>query len=98
MRFWNDPKLVAYTPLITTGLLEIANIGQMLRMWTYHTAAGQNIISWCCVNLALWLWQNWYRVITPDQWVARFAIKVGISLNTGVVLTAIYFRYVVGSG
>jgi hypothetical protein len=97
-RFWRDPRWVSYTPFITTCLLEAANVGQIERMWLYRTAAGQNIASWCCVNLALWLWGNWYRVITPDQWIPRLTIKVGITLNTAVILTAAYFRYVVGRG
>jgi hypothetical protein len=97
-RPWNDPFYVSYTPIATTCLLETANLGQIVRMWTFHTAAGQSLTSWCCVNLALWLWANWYRVITPQQKIARFTIKVGITLNTCVILTAIYFRYAVDRG
>jgi hypothetical protein len=97
-RPWNDPFYVSYTPIATTCLLETANLGQIVRMWTYRTAAGQSLTSWCCVNLALWLWANWYRVITPEQKIARFTIKVGITLNTCVILTAIYFRYAVDRG
>ena len=47
---------------------------------------------------AVWLWANWYRVITPQQKIARFTIKVGITLNTCVIPTAAYFRYAVGRG
>lgn len=90
---WNDPKWVGRTPILTTLLLESANVGQIARMWTHRTAAGQSISSWVCVNLALWLWANFYRVITPEQLWARRTIKVGIALNSAVILSAIWFRY-----
>ena len=95
MKIWDNPDIVTYSPIVTTCLLESANIGQMIRMWTYHTAAGQSLISWAAVQVALWLWQNFYRVITPDQWVARLTIKIGILLNFGVILSVIYWRYLV---
>jgi len=98
IRFYDDPEWVGRTPLLTVLLLESANIGQMVRMWAYHTAAGQSLISWLCVNLALWLWGNFYRVITPEQKWARRCNAVGITLNTGVILTVAYFRYVMGRG
>lgn len=52
------------------------NLGQIVRMWTYRTAAGQSLTSWCCVNLALWLWANWYRMITPERSIASRAGRV----------------------
>jgi hypothetical protein len=53
VKFWRAPHWVSYTPIATTCLLETANLGQIVRMWTYHTAAGQSLTSWCCVNVAL---------------------------------------------
>jgi hypothetical protein len=35
-------------------------------------------------------------VITPDQKIAGFTIKVGITLNTLVILSVAYFRYMRG--
>jgi hypothetical protein len=90
---WNDPAIVCWSPIVTTCLLEGANVGQMVRIWTQHTAAGQSLMSWCAVQLALWLWANWYRIVTPEQWVARFTIKVGIALNFGVILSVLYWRW-----
>ncbi len=94
MKVWNNPRIVSYSPIATTCLLESANVGQMIRMWRFHTAAGQSLTSWVCVQLALWLWANWYRLITPDQWIARLTIKIGIALNFGVILSVIWWRYV----
>lgn len=94
MRFLSDPKWVARTPLVTVCLLESANVGQLYRMWTQHSALGQNVWSWLMVNVALWLWGNFYRVLTPTAVWAYWANRVGIALNSAVVLTVAYFRWI----
>lgn len=95
MTFISDPKLVNKTPIITVLLLESANLGQIVRMWTEHTAAGQSLLSWISVNVALWLWGNFYRVCCPEQKYAIYANMMGICLNAAVILTVVWFRYVV---
>ena len=97
-RFWNDPTWVSRTPLITVLLLESANVQQVGHMWSCRTAAGQSITAWFCVNIALWLWLNFYRVLTPEQKWARRSTAIGIALNSAVILTVAYFRYVRGIG
>lgn len=92
MKFWNDPTVVSKTPILTTLLLEGANVGQLWRMWTYHTAAGQSLLAWFEVFAALALWLNFYRVITPDQKFAKWATGFGLCMNAAVWLTVIYFR------
>src|SRR6185436_14864017 len=57
---WNNEKLVANTPFVTTLLLEGANIQQLFQMWTKWTAAGQSLTGWMSVGLALALWTNYY--------------------------------------
>jgi hypothetical protein len=37
-------------------------------------------------------------VITPEQKIARFTIKVSIALDAAVILSVAYFRYVAGRG
>ena len=93
MKFWNDPKIVAWSPVITTGLFETANAGQVVRMWAQHTSAGQSLSSWICVNIALFIWANYYRVITPEQRVVQTTIKIGITLNLFVIFSVVWFRY-----
>lgn len=90
---WRNPRFVRHSPIVTTVLLEWANVNQMVRMWRWHTAAGQSLIAWCSVNLALWIWANYYRVMIPDEKLPQQTIKVGIALNTGVILSVIWFRY-----
>lgn len=91
-RFWNNPAVVAKTPIATVFLLEGANVGQIARMWAAHSALGQNVWSWVLVNAALWLWLNFYRVITPDEVWASAATALGIALNAGVIASVIWFR------
>jgi hypothetical protein len=94
MKLWNDPAWVARTPLLTVLLLEYANIGQLWRMWHEHSALGQNVWSWVSINVALWLWLNYYRVIVPGglRSVAARATMVGIVLNAAVIVTVAHFR------
>lgn len=87
------PKLVDKTPIITTLLLEGANLQQLWRMWTEGTAAGQSITAWMSVNAALILWLNFYLVFNRDnKWAIR-GTAFGILLNSLVILTVAYFRY-----
>jgi len=93
-----NPKYVSMTPLVTTGLLEFANVGQLWRMWTEWTAAGQSVWSWFSVNVALWLWLNFYLVFNADNKFAIWGTRLGIALNTGVILTVLFFRYIIHAG
>lgn len=81
---------------MTTLLLEGANIGQLRRMWVEQTAEGQSLTAWLLVSAALWLWLNFYRVITPDQKFAIRCTAFGIVMNALVILTVLYFRYLEG--
>jgi hypothetical protein len=96
VKFWNNPTVVGKTPLLTTLLLEYANAGQLYRMWTEHTAAGQSMWSWLSVGTALWLWCNFYRVCCPDQKFTLRCTQFGVFMNLLVVLSVAYFRYVAG--
>lgn len=94
MKLWNNPVWVARTPVLTVGLLEGANVGQLWRMWTQHSALGQNVWSWLSVNIALWLWLNFYRVNVPGglkSWAAR-ATFAGILLNGAVIVSVAILR------
>lgn len=92
MKFWNDPKIVEKTPIITVFLLEGANVGQMWRMWTQQSSLGQNPWSWALVSLALLFWLNFYRVVTPKARFAIWATAAGWFLNMGVILTVFWFQ------
>lgn len=93
-RLLRDQAFVSRTPIISVALLEMANVQQLYQMWTERTAAGQSLWAWICVWLALWLWLNFYLVKTPgERWAIRGTI-LGLTLNSAVIATVIYWRYV----
>lgn len=94
LTFRTNPKLVEKTPLVTTFLLEAANISQLWRMWTTWTADGQSLWGWLMVNLALLLWLNFYLVFNREQKFAIWGTAFGVIMNTLVIVTVILFRYV----
>lgn len=92
MRPWNNPAWVSKTPLLTALLFEGANVHQLWQMWTEHSALGQSPWGWLQVNLGLWLWLNFYRVVTPQaKWAIRATVG-GIVVNALVILSTLYFR------
>lgn len=97
MLWWSNYSVVRNTPVVTTFFLEAANVGQILRMVKEQSALGQSLIGWALVWCALVLWWNFYRVCTPNERRAYWATLVGIAMNTCVILTVIYFRYLRGT-
>jgi uncharacterized protein with PQ loop repeat len=95
MRPYNDPAVVSKAPIVASLLLEYANVGQLIRMRTEHTAAGQSLTSWLAVFVALLVWQNFYRVCTPTMLWARRMNFLGICMNLSVIATVVHFRYFV---
>jgi hypothetical protein len=93
VRAWNDRGLVARTPLATTFLLEYANAGQLVRMWSEQSALGQSLWSWLSVGLALALWWNFYRVMLPGDRFARRCTAFGLVMNAAVCFSVAWFRY-----
>lgn len=91
--FWSDPYYVSKSPLFSTAVFEYANVSQIIRMWTEHTAAGQSLLAWIAVCAGLCLYWNFYRVITPDEKVVRWMSCVGLIANIGVILSVIYWRF-----
>lgn len=94
-----NPKVVDKTPLVAVGLLEAANIQQLYQMWVVsHTAAGQSLTGWMTVNVALWLWTNFYLVFNRENKYAIAGTALGILMNSLVILTIVYFRYITHAG
>lgn len=92
-RLCKSPHIVDKTPIVSVLLLEVANIGQLWRMWTEHSAAGQSLFSWVSVHVALWLWLNFYSVFNPsNRWAIR-GTQLGLLLNGAVILSVIYWRW-----
>lgn len=92
MKFLSNKDLVAKSPVLTTFLLEWANVSQLWQMWTQQTARGQSLLAWISVQVALWIWINYYRVLLPEHKFPRVATLVGCGLNLLVILSVCYFR------
>jgi hypothetical protein len=96
-RAWNNPALVGtWTPILAVACLEWANLNQLYRMWTEWTAAGQSLWGWMSVWVALVLWLNFYRVVTPNERFAFWGTVLGIVMNSAVILSVVFFRYWIG--
>jgi hypothetical protein len=93
MKCLGDPVWVARTPIISVCLLEAANVQQLFQMWAVdHSAKGQSLTAWLSVQVALWLWLNFYRVLTPHAVWAIRGTQLGIALNMVVCLSVLYWR------
>ena len=87
------PTQAKYFPIAAACLLEYANIGQLVRMWGEHTAAGQSLPAWISVGAALLFYTAFYWVCTPEQRWARLATAVSSFTNIAVIATVLRFRY-----
>ena len=92
--FYRYRPLVDKTPFVAVLLLEFANIQQLIRMWTEWTAAGQSLWGWVCVNIALWLWLNFYLTFNRENKFAVYGTAFGIFMNSMVIATVLLFRHV----
>ncbi len=88
-----NPKFVALTPIFSVAMLEIANVQQLIQMWTTKTADGQSLGGWCCVAVALLLWLNFYLTFNKAQKWAIYGTILGIVMNASVIASVIKFRY-----
>ncbi|HLK85410.1 MAG TPA: hypothetical protein VKT27_02810 [Candidatus Binataceae bacterium] len=93
MKFWNDPKYVSQIPYVTTALFSFGALSQLYRMWAYRTAAGQSLVGWSVVTLALVLFLQFYRVIIPKEKVAFYSCLGETFLYAAVIASIVYFRH-----
>lgn len=96
LRFLSNPRWIKYTPAVSTVFIDGGAVGQIVQMIREQTAAGQNLWSWVSVTFMLCLWLNFYRVFTPDQKLAIWATALSIGLNSTIVATIVYFRFLLG--
>ena len=89
---WNNHKWVGRSPFVTAILVESANISQLWRIWAEGSALGQSLIAWLCVGLALLLRWNFYRVVAPKQWLARWCIIGSLVINVALIISVILYR------
>lgn len=88
MRHW----LATITPVVTAILFECASIGQIFRIWSEQTSAGQNVTSWVSVLIAQALWLNFYRVKLPSERLAAWSCISGMAVNSILLASIVYWR------
>lgn len=93
MDILNNKSLIAKTPLVTCLLMEWGNLGQIFQMMMTQSAKSQNLLSWWTIHLALWLWYNYYRVVTPDQKLTIRITLLGIFIQGLGTLTVSWFKF-----
>ena len=91
MHLLSSEKFLTVSPMITAAMLEGANAMQIWRMVTEHSALGQNAWSWVSVNVALWLWCNFYRA--KFLLTALCMTLLSVVITSLVVLTVAYYRH-----
>lgn len=86
-------ELVLKTPIVTALLIEGGAVQQIYRIWSEGSAAGQSLTGWIGVTIAVMLWLNFYKVITPEaKWAIR-TTTLAVFLNATIVASIVYWRY-----
>lgn len=85
--------MIKYFPIFATILIDLANIGHIQQMFREQSAAGQSLLSYVMILGALFMWEAFYRVRTPDEKAAIWSARIGIAFILMVMCTVIYFRY-----
>lgn len=96
MKYLTEAKYVSkWAPVVSIIFIDVANFGHIWRMFSEQSAAGQSLISWSCVLIALISWFNFYYRVTPgdDGKVARYSTLFGISVVASVIASIVWFRY-----
>jgi hypothetical protein len=93
MKILTNPKFVSKFPIATVFFLEGANIQQIYKMWSEHTAAGQSVGGWLFVWVALVMWSWYYKVCVPwenAKW-AFWTTLTGVFINSFVIFSVLYW-------
>lgn len=90
---WVKENFVKYYPVVATVIFEIATIGQILRMFSEQSAAGQEPLSWLLVTVGLSGWMFWYKITIPDHKLVFYSVAVGTAVNSIAFITCVYFKY-----
>jgi hypothetical protein len=89
-----DTKIIASkAPLVATGIFVFADFSQIVRMINEQTSAGQSLVGWIGILVALVMYATFFRVITPKEKLAFYCTVVNIAVIITLALTVAYFRY-----
>lgn len=89
----NDPKLVSrLCPTIACAFFLWCYAGQVIHMWTKHTAAGQSLFGWIGLAIALCSIHHFYCVCTPKERIAIWSVRAEIMLNIVIIVQVLCLR------
>jgi uncharacterized protein with PQ loop repeat len=80
-------RFIDSIPLFASVLIEWSNIGQLWKMWKYHTAAGQNLYSYIAVLAAILLWLLYYRLRLGKT--AAYYVTIVAAFMIGAIIVTI---------
>lgn len=88
----NDPAFVGRVlPLIGVAFFLECYVGQLWRMWTRQTAAGQSLFGWIGLLVALWAYHRFYSVCCPKERVAIWSVRAEVVVNVLIIATVVWF-------
>lgn len=94
MRKLTDPLFVGkWFPIGGAAFFLWGYLGQIWHMWSQHTAAGQSLVGWLELWLALWAYWHFYRTCCPKETIAIWSVFAEIVVNWFVILSVIRFQY-----
>jgi hypothetical protein len=89
----NIKNLASKAPLVATGIFVFADFSQIVRMVNERTSAGQSLIGWIGILIALLMYATFFRIITPKEKLAFYCTVINITIIIALTLTVAYFRY-----
>lgn len=92
-RCFSDPSFVGRWFPLAGGAFFLWNyFGQLYRMWSQQTAAGQSLAGWIGLWAALWAYWHFYRVCAPQERVAIWTVGAELVVNAAVIATVFWFQ------
>lgn len=61
-----------WLPIVAGMLASVSYFSHIVRMWAYHTAAGQSLIGWIAISIDLGLWFAYYKICLPAETFAKW--------------------------
>lgn len=85
-----------WAPVVSIIFIDAANLGHVWRMFAEGTAAGQSLLAWSSVLVALASWLNFYTRVTPGKEgrVARLTTVFGMVVVAVIISTIVWLRYI----
>lgn len=84
-------RVIDSLPMLASVLIEAGNLGQLYRMWTQHSALGQNVWSYVAVLAALIMWLLYYR-FRLGRTLAYYVTWIAVFMMAAIIVTIIILQ------